>query len=195
MASISLRKRPTQQRSRQTMDVILEAAAQVLEAGGLAAFNTNAVAARAGVSVGSIYQYFPGKDAVMVALIRREAVRFETGLAATLANVADLSLAEAVTRLVALAVVGQTERPQLARILDMEERRLGLDAEVATSAQTTTAQLARFLEHHGISDAATSALDLQNLVRGMIDGAPGASPAHLTGRITRAAMGYLTSTP
>ncbi len=192
MASILLRKRPTQQRSRQTIEVILEAAAQVLEAGGLATFNTNAVAARAGVSVGSIYQYFPGKDAVMVALIRREAARFEAGLTAALATLADRPLAEAVPQLVRLAVDGQTERPQLARILDMEERRLGLEAEVAESAQTTTAQLTRFLADHTVPDAATSALDLQNLVRGMIDGAPGAPPDELTGRIVRAALGYLS---
>lgn len=195
MTSISLRKRPRQKRSRQTMDVVLEAAAQVLEAGGLAAFNTNAVAARAGVSVGSIYQYFPGKDAVMVALIRREAARFEAALAAALETLADQRLADAVKRLVALAVVTQIERPQLSRILDMEERRLGLDAEVAESSRTTNAQLTRFLEQHSVPEASNSALDLQNLVRGMIDGAPGVSPDDLTARIVRAAMGYLTSTP
>lgn len=43
---------------------LLEAAAQVLEAKGLEGFNTNAVAERAGVSIGSLYQYFPSKDAL-----------------------------------------------------------------------------------------------------------------------------------
>lgn len=63
---------PTQPSSEETVAVIIEAAAQVLEADGLDGFNTNAVARRAGVSIGSLYQYFPGKDALTAALIRRE---------------------------------------------------------------------------------------------------------------------------
>lgn len=50
----------------------MEGAAQVLEKGGLAAFTTNAVAERAGVSVGSLYQYFADKEALLNELARRE---------------------------------------------------------------------------------------------------------------------------
>lgn len=192
MAVITLRKRPSQQRSRQTIEVVLEAGAQILERGGLAAFNTNAVAARAGVSVGSIYQYFPGKDAVMAALIRLEAARFASELATALEAAAGLPLPQAVERLVALAVASQTARPNLARILDLEERRLGLETEVDERSQTTVGQLARFLTQHGVPDPQVAARDLQNLVRGMIDGALHADPNDLTRRIVRAAMGYLT---
>ncbi|WP_293905933.1 TetR/AcrR family transcriptional regulator [Phenylobacterium sp.] len=192
MDVLDLRKRPSQQRSARTMDVVLEAAAQVLEAGGLGAFNTNAVAARAGVSIGSIYQYFPGKDAVMAALIRLEAARFEAELARALEAAADLPLAQAVERLVALAVASQTARPNLARILDLEERRLGLEAEVTIRSQTTIGQLTQFLARHDVPDPQVAAGDLQNLVRGMVDGALHADPHDLTRRIARAAMGYLS---
>jgi AcrR family transcriptional regulator len=51
---------------------ILEGAAQILEAGGLAAFTTNAVAERAGVSIGTLYQYFSDKNALIQALGERE---------------------------------------------------------------------------------------------------------------------------
>jgi AcrR family transcriptional regulator len=61
-----------QQRATETVAAILEAATQVLEAGGLAAFNTNAVAERAGVSVGTLYQYFANKNAILVALAEQE---------------------------------------------------------------------------------------------------------------------------
>jgi hypothetical protein len=53
----------------ETVNVILEASARILELEGLRGFNTNTVAAKAGVSVGSLYQYFPNKDAILVALI------------------------------------------------------------------------------------------------------------------------------
>ena len=67
--TLNARKVPGQARSRETVSVILEASARILESVGLRGFNTNAIAARAGVSVGSLYQYFPNKDAIVRALI------------------------------------------------------------------------------------------------------------------------------
>ena len=185
------RKRPLQQRSRRTVELVLEAAAQVLEAGGLRGFNTNAVAARAGVSIGSLYQYFPGKDAVMAALVRHEAARFEAALGKALAAVEAAPLGRAVAALVAVAVAHQTARPNLARILDLEERRLGLEAEADAATRTTARRVAEFLASRGMADAEVAAGDLLHMTRGMIDGALPARRADLTARITRAALGYL----
>ena len=71
--AVSLQRvRPRQARSQATVNVILEAAAQVLENTGQAGFNTNAIAERAGVGVGSIYRYFPDKQAILLELGRRE---------------------------------------------------------------------------------------------------------------------------
>jgi AcrR family transcriptional regulator len=66
------RRIPRQARAAETVATILEAAAQVLEAGGVAAFTTNAVAERAGVSIGTLYQYFADKQALLRALAERE---------------------------------------------------------------------------------------------------------------------------
>jgi len=66
------RRRPRQSRSRATWDAILEAAAQVLERDGPAGFNTASVAERAGVSIGTLYQYFPDKQAILLAAAERE---------------------------------------------------------------------------------------------------------------------------
>ena len=63
------RKRPQQERSRITVEAVLEAAAQVLERDGYADLTTTAVAERAGVSIGTLYQYFPDKDAVIAGLV------------------------------------------------------------------------------------------------------------------------------
>ena len=65
------RKAPRQLRSTRMVEAIVEAAARILETRGLAGFNTNAVAERAGVSVGSLYQYFPSKEALYVAVLER----------------------------------------------------------------------------------------------------------------------------
>ncbi|HEX4197282.1 MAG TPA: helix-turn-helix domain-containing protein [Caulobacteraceae bacterium] len=66
------RRRPSQVRSRATWDAIVEAAAQVLERDGPAGFNTAAVAERAGVSIGTLYQYFADKQAILLAAAERE---------------------------------------------------------------------------------------------------------------------------
>ena len=63
------RKKPMQARSQATYDAILDAAAQVLTSEGYVGSSTNKIAERAGVSVGSLYEYFPTKEAVFTALI------------------------------------------------------------------------------------------------------------------------------
>jgi AcrR family transcriptional regulator len=68
------RRKPRQARSLATWEAIVEAAAQILERDGAAAFNTNSVAERAGVSIGTLYQYFPDKQAILAAAAKRELV-------------------------------------------------------------------------------------------------------------------------
>jgi AcrR family transcriptional regulator len=65
------RKIPRQARSRATVDAILEAAIQILAAGGHHRLTSARVAERAGVSVGTMYQYFPHKQALLYAVIAR----------------------------------------------------------------------------------------------------------------------------
>ena len=74
------RRLPKQSRARATIDAILEATAQILEKEGEAAFNTNRIAEKAGVSIGTLYQYFPDKQAILREIARREtdAVRIAT---------------------------------------------------------------------------------------------------------------------
>jgi AcrR family transcriptional regulator len=78
------RRRPSQARSRATVEALLEAAARVFETRGYAGATTNRIAERAGVSIGSLYEYFPNKDALLVALMERhiaegEAILNEAG--------------------------------------------------------------------------------------------------------------------
>jgi AcrR family transcriptional regulator len=66
------RRRPRQARSRATWEAIVEAASQILERDGAHAFSTGSVAERAGVSIGTLYQYFPDKQAILAAAAKRE---------------------------------------------------------------------------------------------------------------------------
>lgn len=111
------RKRPHQQRSAATVDAILEAA-RILERKGLDALTTNAVAELAGVSIGSLYQYFPGKAAILAELIRRERLILLAGID-RIAHAPGDSLKDDVCSLIRIAVAHQLLRPALARALEL----------------------------------------------------------------------------
>lgn len=66
------RRKPRQDRAQATVEAILEAAFQILEADGMAGLTTNHVAERAGVSIGTLYQYFANRDAILLALSQRQ---------------------------------------------------------------------------------------------------------------------------
>jgi AcrR family transcriptional regulator len=65
------RRQPRQQRAQQTVDAVLDSVARLLKRGGVAAVTTNRIAEVAGVSIGSVYQYFPNKQAIFTALLDR----------------------------------------------------------------------------------------------------------------------------
>ncbi|CCD94488.1 putative Transcriptional regulator, TetR family [Bradyrhizobium sp. ORS 375] len=84
-ATETLRKTPVQKRTRQTLDVLFEATAQLLQSGGAKGLNTNAIAERAGFSIGTLYSYFKDKTSLLRALALREFARQEAEFAETLA--------------------------------------------------------------------------------------------------------------
>lgn len=83
------RRRPVQARSRACVDAILEASAHILRDGGLAALNTNRIAERAGVSIGTLYGYFADKNAIIDALARAILDDDEAAVRAALSEASD----------------------------------------------------------------------------------------------------------
>jgi AcrR family transcriptional regulator len=192
------RKKPGQKRSAATVAAVLEAAARILETEGLDGYTTNAVARRAGISIGSLYQYFPSKDAITKALILRETATLLTDVEAL-----DVKTRGRVglERLIRVAVAYQLQRPALARILDEEERHLPIDEEV----QRAGASLARTVQQcldapdlKKMARAPSTSGDLLAIMKALVDaaGARGErdSPA-LIARVHRAVFGYLEYTP
>jgi AcrR family transcriptional regulator len=99
-AALKPRKQPIQDRSAKTVEAIVEAAIRILRRDGWASLTTTRVAERAGVSVGSLYQYFPNREAIVVAIVRQRTRDFlEAVVAVDLAGVVDLN--EAVHRTMA----------------------------------------------------------------------------------------------
>jgi AcrR family transcriptional regulator len=190
------RKTPSQSRAEQTVAAIIEAAAQVLETDGFEGFNTNAVAQRAGVSIGSLYQYFPGKDALTLALMRREADRFFADAVAAL----DETTAEAAMEyLIGAAVRQQLQRSTLARLLDAEGSRPAFRRE-ASSPNRFQLLLVQVLERSDMlsqNHPDVAAGDVSAMIRGMVDAAGNrgeSDAADLTRRLRAAVIGYLAGT-
>lgn len=83
-ASDSKRRLPKRRNARETVDAIFEATARILQKDGLAALNTNRIAEVAGVSIGALYGYFANKDAILLAMARRELDALRDRVAAAL---------------------------------------------------------------------------------------------------------------
>jgi AcrR family transcriptional regulator len=123
--TLKVRKAPGQARSKETVNVILEASARILESQGLRGFNTNAIAAKAGVSVGSLYQYFPNKDAILLALINSFEDATQEAILQALQSGKGWPLKTSLKLFVRALVGMHYRRPKLNRVLEAEEERLG----------------------------------------------------------------------
>lgn len=149
------RRKPKQARSRETLLVILQGAAQVFEARGYAKGTTNHVAKRAGVSVGTLYQYFENKDAILTALMEQHLnegaalVAERLGRIMAVASTGELDLETTLGELVEAVIALHENTPRLHRVLfeevpwpremrdHLSAMEQGLSAQVALLLQAT----------------------------------------------------------
>jgi len=116
-------RKPLQQRAEATVTFILEAAAHIFRTHGLRGATTNRIAERAGVSIGSLYQYFPNKEALLVALMERHIAETMRALGETLATTGNATPRDRVAGLVRCLLDIHMEDPELHRILFEEAPR------------------------------------------------------------------------
>jgi AcrR family transcriptional regulator len=185
------RKLPRQSRANATVAAILEAAAIILETGGFDAYTTNAIAERAGVSIGSLYQYFPNKAALTHALIEREDNALCERLTALLDRPPGIEMLRLLLR---TAAEYQLRRPVLARLLDAEEALLPPRPGTQRLKALLTSIFARALNETHMAKEPRLPQDLLAIIHGMVDaaGQHGEDDIDaLVTRIERAVFGYL----
>ncbi|HEY4242528.1 MAG TPA: TetR/AcrR family transcriptional regulator [Kofleriaceae bacterium] len=119
------RKKPRQDRARATVDAILAGTARVLVRHGFDGCTTNAVAEEAGVSIGSLYQYFPNKEALVGALIEHHVEAITGRVLNELARVAQLPMPAAVRAVIELMIKAHSVEPELHRVLTEQVPRVG----------------------------------------------------------------------
>jgi AcrR family transcriptional regulator len=195
VVALSPRKQPVQPRAQATVEAILSAAAGILERDGPARLTTNAVAAQAGVSIGSLYQYFPNKQALTAALIERSTADLDRSVAEAGREARPMLFEGGLRVLVRTVVKHQLGRPALESTLAFEERRLPLDE---SAAKRVTATIRAFLEQHRgrlwVSDLAGAADDVQSMARALTDAAVRRGERSVDAieqRVVRALRGYL----
>ncbi|WP_422098953.1 TetR/AcrR family transcriptional regulator [Variovorax sp.] len=157
------RKKASQERSRATVDALIEATARVLVREGFERASTNRIAAEAGASIGSLYQYFPTKEALVAAVIERHKNDMMEVLRRALVRVADMPLEQGVRELVALMIDAHRVDPELHRVLVEQIPRIGRLAEVEGFDREVRALVRAYLEAHR-AELRTLDLDLAAFV-------------------------------
>jgi AcrR family transcriptional regulator len=142
------RKSASQERSRLTVAALLEATARILIREGYDKASTNRIAEVAGVSVGSLYQYFPNKEALVAALIDRHNQQVMELVRRELAAAEDLSLTDAVRKVVGVAVKAHRIDPKLHRVLSEQIPRVGRLEKVESFNRENYDLFKARLEHH-----------------------------------------------
>ncbi|QRF61699.1 TetR/AcrR family transcriptional regulator [Variovorax paradoxus] len=142
------RKKASQERSRATVDALIEATARVLVREGFERASTNRIAAEAGASIGSLYQYFPTKEALVAAVIERHKNDMMEVLRRALVRVAGMPLEQGVRELVALMIDAHRVDPELHRVLVEQIPRIGRLAEVEGFDREVLELVRAYLEAH-----------------------------------------------
>jgi AcrR family transcriptional regulator len=201
------RKSASQARSRQTVDALLEATARVLVKDGYDRASTNKIAAVAGVSIGSLYQYFPSKEALVAAVIDRHMNASLQVVRAALVKVATKPIGVAARELVSVMIDAHRVNPKLHRVLVEQTPRTGKLENVEAIEREAYAMVRAYLEAHrdelDVADPDLAAFVCVTAVEALTHAAIVRRPESLTGEkaerliedVTRLVVRYLQKSP
>lgn len=183
--------RARQKRSTAMVADILEAAVLVVEEKGAAGYNTNAVAERAGVSIGSLYQYFANKADLTHALMEREDMLLERKLADMASGPTGLPL---LSEVIWHAAACRLQRPALARLLAAEAPRLPPSRHASQLTERLESVFRRSFEGTPLQYQPQAAADIFSIMIGLMENAghrEDVEPKHMANRLIGAVFGYV----
>jgi AcrR family transcriptional regulator len=143
------RKTPIQERSKQTIETILDAATQVLQVEGEERFTTNRVAEKSGFSIGTLYQYFPNKNAIVEALAERERIAIEATVAKAISKADPHEIEDVIRMVVRTAINAFGRRRKLRKFVIIQMIRLNLAPIVLKSIDKIGISVVKAIEVHG----------------------------------------------
>ena len=200
----SPRRRPRQARAQATVDAIVKATARVLVEEGYDRASTNRIAHAAGVSIGSLYQYFPSKEALVAALVESHQSRMRDALDLALAGGAPVALEARARLLVRGMMAAYRIDPQLHHVLCQEVPKVGELKKVygfeQHLAEVCRRELFSAAEHIRLNDVDRGVFLIVNavpsVVRASIQSDPtGEADARLADELTDMIVRYLAVEP
>jgi AcrR family transcriptional regulator len=200
-ATIKPRKKPLQNRSQAMVETIFQATARVLVKHGYDGTNTNLIAQTAGISVGSIYQYFPNKDALINALWARHGDQVHALIEDTIRNLPFGTLHDTVAALVRASMEMHQLEPELHRVLEQEFPFFGRSRKGKSAHDAIAKAAYQLLEKHRAEitekDLNLATYMVMHMMESLVHAAVLDQPAQLAlpdieNAIVNAVTGYLT---
>jgi len=165
------RKSASQERSRATVDALLEATTRILIREGYERASTNRIAEVAGVSIGSLYQYFPSKEALVAAVIDRHMQEISAVTRKALVKAAALPIEAAAREFVSVAIDGHRVNPRLHGVLAEQIPRVGrlenIEANVREGYQLVRGYLEAHRDEIDVADLDLAAFVLVTVVEAL----------------------------
>jgi AcrR family transcriptional regulator len=198
-AKTTPRKRPQQDRAQETVDAILAGAAKLLTTSGYDTMSTNRIAVAAGVSIGSLYQYFPSKEAIVAALVEKQCELMGKISRETLASHAGSGIEVTAREVVKTMVAAHGISPKLHRALHEQIPRVGklkLVDEMHTQTVGLVAQYIASRRELKVEDPGLAAFFVVKAVDALLhefegDALAGWSQEQLVDEAVRLIVGYL----
>lgn len=199
------RRKPVQDRSSATVDALLEATAQILLSHGYDRASTNEIARRAGVSIGSLYQYFDNKEALVAELARRHFGHFGALVVEHMQPLAggEVDLRAVVTQLIGALVAAHRLNPRLSQVLEAEVPRVGelrVIEELGRRSEVLLAERLAALRHqlrpaNPVLAAQITVRAVSGIMQGTLRRSDGELPRDLEGEIVDLVLRYLLDDP
>ena len=154
---LQTRKAPRQSRSRSTVDAIKQAAREMVATEGFSTSTTTLIAERAGVSIGSLYQYFPTREAIFLALYEDASAQMTATMKKVMVRILEQSLEKGVTEVMRQLLALHREHEQIVQKMVAQIPELKLATQPLSFENMIYHAIRTYVEHH---NAALSSRDL-----------------------------------